>query len=402
MKIVHLADVHLGFKQYQRQTPNGMNQREADVAVAFKRAVSRIIELRPDIVLVAGDIFHNVRPSNPAILHAFLEFSRLVQSLPNTDVVMVAGNHDTPRTSETGCILRLFIQLGIEVVDGDSRRIALKNGAVQVLAVPDLPGSVRPELLPLPGARYNILLVHGEVEGVLPAYALSADRAAMEIKRSELHADSWDYIALGHYHVYHPVGHNAYYSGSLEYTSPNFWSEIKTQETARIQGKGFIEHDLDTGEHRFHTIEPPRSVVDMPVLNGSGMSAEELNAAIRHAVESCDGGIAEKIVRLIIRDVPRHVLREMDHKTLREYKRKALHFQLDARRPDVLRHESKGSGAPGRRATLADTVRDHLRSRAIVAGVDRGQLVDLGLRYLSEAETMTLPSAIAEAAGDSE
>ena len=120
MRLVHLSDLHLGFRQYQRQTPAGINQREADVAAAFKRAVDKVIELSPDLVAIAGDIFHTVRPTNPAILHAFTKFSRLTRELPNTIVVMVAGNHDTPRAVETGCILRLFSPLGIHVVHAEA------------------------------------------------------------------------------------------------------------------------------------------------------------------------------------------------------------------------------------------------------------------------------------------
>ena len=81
------------------------------------------------------------------------------------------------------------------------------------------------------------------------------------------------------------------------------------------------------------------------------------------ALDDCEGGIDEKIVRLVVRDVPRHILRDLDHKALRDYKRKALHFHLDTRRPEIVRPE-KGQAAPGRRASLADTVRDKLRSRA--------------------------------------
>ena len=62
MRLVHLADLHLGFRQYQRLTPAGINQREADVAGTFRRALDRVIALRPDLVLVAGDVFHTVRP----------------------------------------------------------------------------------------------------------------------------------------------------------------------------------------------------------------------------------------------------------------------------------------------------------------------------------------------------
>jgi hypothetical protein len=32
LRLVHLADLHLGYRQYQRLTPRGINQREADVA----------------------------------------------------------------------------------------------------------------------------------------------------------------------------------------------------------------------------------------------------------------------------------------------------------------------------------------------------------------------------------
>ena len=108
MRLVHLSDLHLGFRQYQRLTPTGVNQREADVSRSFRRAVERTIELAPDLVVIGGDVFHTVRPSNPAILDAFRQFTRLRQALPGSDVVMVAGNHDAPKTSETGCILRLF------------------------------------------------------------------------------------------------------------------------------------------------------------------------------------------------------------------------------------------------------------------------------------------------------
>ena len=83
MRLVHLSDLHLGFRQYQRLTPGGINQREADVAGAFKRALDLTVSLKPEIVLLAGDIFHTVRPGNPAILHAFQQFARLRRELPN-------------------------------------------------------------------------------------------------------------------------------------------------------------------------------------------------------------------------------------------------------------------------------------------------------------------------------
>jgi exonuclease SbcD len=386
MRLVHLSDLHLGFRQYQRLTPGGVNQREVDVARTFARTVDQVIARRPDVIVIAGDVFHAVRPSNPAILHAFKQFLRLQQALPETLVVMVAGNHDAPKTSETGCILRLFTECGVHVVDATAERLSFADRDLSILCVPDAPSAVRPVLTADPTARFNVLLIHGEVEGVLPKEAAQTDRAAVEITREELRTPEWSYVALGHYHVYRAVAPNAYYSGSIDYTSANAWGEVHEERAAGIPGKGFIERDLVTGEHTFHPIEPSRMLLELPDVSARGLSSAELDAAVRGTVESAPGGIDDKIVRLVIRDVPRHIARELDHKALREFKRRALHFHLVTLKPDV-RRESVG-GAPNRRPSLPDIVREKLRTRLLPSDVDRDALVALGLRYLDEADAL--------------
>jgi exonuclease SbcD len=394
MRLVHLSDLHLGFRQYQRQTPAGINQREADIAGAFKRAIDRVVAIAPELVLIAGDVFHNVRPSNPAILHAFAQFARLRSALPEALVVIVAGNHDTPRAAETGCILRLFSPLGVHVVDSAAERLSFPERELSILCVPDVLG-VKAVLEPDPDARHNLLLLHGEVEGMLPAHMSTAERAAVEISKEELAAARWSYVALGHYHVFREVAPNAFYSGSLEYSSANSWGELQEERDARLPGKGFIEYDLATRKKTFHSLPPSRAIIDLPAISARGMSAADLDAAIRDAIASCPGGIDEKVVRQVVRDVPRHIVRELDHKALREYKRRALHFHLDTRRPEIIRVH--GHGAPGRRPTLADTVRDKLRSRLLPGDLDREALVELGLQYLREAEnTAVVSSLVAE------
>lgn len=383
MRLVHFSDLHLGFRQFQRTTPTGINQREADVARALTHAIDRVIELRPGLVLIGGDVFHTVRPTNPAILHAFTEFSRLRAALPDTIVVMVAGNHDMPRSSETTCILRLFSPLGVHVVDVEPRRLHFPEHDLSILAVPDLPpGSVA--LDPDPAARYNVLLLHGEVEGAIPAHAEHLDRAALCIPAAAVSAPEWNYVALGHYHVYKRAGPNAYYSGSIEYTSSNVWGEIEEQTAQKLPGKGLIERDLSTGKQSFHRLPPPRELLDLPRIEGRGMSAPDLDDALRLAVGKVSGGIEGKVVRVVARNVPRHIARELNHKALREYQRRALHFHLDTRRPEVIRRDI--SGAPGRRPSLADMLRESLRNRVLASDVERDTLVELGLHYLREAE----------------
>jgi len=384
MRLVHFSDIHLGYRQYQRQTPTGLNQREADIAVAFRKTIDKTIELQPDLVLIGGDVFHNVRPTNPAILHAYKQFSRLVEMLPDAIVVMVAGNHDLPRTTETGCLLGLFQTLGIRVVVDKPERFAFRGGELSVLAVPHTVGP-RPKLDPDPEARYNVLLIHDEVEGVIRKFGSPFTRPTEELTLEEIGAERWSYVALGHYHAYHKVAPNAFYSGSLEYASPNIWGEAEGEKENAIPGKGFIEHDLYTGAHEFHSLLPlARRVIDLPELTAAGLTAEEVSSAIRGVVDACEGGIDDQIVRLVVRDIERHILRDLDHRAVREFKRRALHFHLDTRRPELKRTE--GSGAPGRRSSLAETVRSELEKRQLTPGIDRAALVELGLRYLADAD----------------
>lgn len=386
MRLVHLSDLHLGFRQFQRSTPAGINQREADVAASFTRAVDRIIALAPDVVLIGGDVFHTVRPTNTAILHAFNQFARLVQALPDAKIVIAAGNHDMPRSTETICILRLFAApLGIYVADREAKRFTFESLDLAVLAVPDLPpGSV--ELAPDPAFKYNVLVMHGEVQGVLPQAERSEhpDRAAMRIPVADVSQPGWDYVALGHYHVYSRVAEHAYYSGALDYTSTNPWGELAAERGAKLPGKGMIERDLATGKQTFHPLPVTRPFVDLPPIAGAGLAAAEIDVAIQAAVAKLPDGVDGKVVRLVLKDVPRHVARELDHKALRDLQKRALHFQLDVRKPEAVRVDR--SGAPGRKASLADTLRESLRARNLPTDVERDAFVALGLRYLEQAE----------------
>lgn len=384
MRLVHLSDLHIGFRRYGKSTSAGVNQREADVAAAFRNAVDQILQIKPDLILVAGDVFHVVRPSNTAIIHAFVQLSRIRAALPNVPVVMVAGNHDMPRAAETGSILRLFAQIGVTVVDRQSEKYDFPELGLSVLAIPE---GDHPAAVPDPAFRFNVLLLHGEIEGVGAVYGDSGDRRAATWTTAEIKHEGWTYVALGHYHVYRQVLPNAWYAGSIDYATANPWGDLREERTHKVPGKGFIVHNLETGQHEFRPIVGGRGHIDLPPLDGAGMSPVELNEAIAKAVARCPGGIDGKVVRLLVRNVPRHVMRELDHKAIREWKTRALHFHLDARKPELLR-TSSGEAAPGgrRRRALADLVADALRARPLESGLDRDKLVQLALGYLTAAD----------------
>jgi hypothetical protein len=389
MKLAHLADVHLGFRQYHRLTHNGVNQREADVAAAFRRAIEGIVEAAPDILIVAGDLFNSVRPSNPAILHSFGLLSRLRAALPQTPIVLVAGNHDTPRSVETGTILKLFEALGgVQVVAETARDLVFEDLDLTVSCVPHMAwvSGPRPSLTPPGGTAFQVLVTHGEVAGVLPRESGPMEYGGAVVEPSELNAERWDYVALGHYHVAHQVRENAWYSGSLEYVSPNPWGEkIDEAREGREGQKGWLLVKLgDRLKVELRPVPLARRLVALPAIHAVGLSAADIDQRIRENVQAVRGGIDDQIVRQVVFDVSRPVARDLDHAMLREFKTRALHFHLDARRPES-RHEV-GVSAPGARQTLVELLADYLERRPLDAEVNRERLVALGRRYMDEVE----------------
>lgn len=395
MRLVHLADLHLGYRQYHRLTASGLNQREADVAATFVRALDQVIAVKPDVIVIAGDVFHTVRPGNPVIIHAFSQFARLRDALPAAKIIMLGGNHDQPRSTETGCILGLFKQLGFHTIYGQPSALRFPDLDLEILAVPDRSGAL-PALVPATTAAYRVLLLHGQLDDVLEQ---RHERASLHLTRADLHPDRWTYVALGHYHVCTPVAANAYYSGSLEYTSVNPWRDLQEEKAKKLPGKGFLEIDLAQDFARkkpvFHHVPTQRKIIDIPPISAQGLSATELMDAIERVVGKVKGGIKDAVVRLVIEDAPRGLMRELSSARLREVKDDALFFRIDARVPEARKQQF--SGAPGRRPTLPDQVRAYLQERPLDPVIPRSELIALGLHYLDAADAAAEVGAPPEA-----
>ncbi|MGH7521568.1 MAG: metallophosphoesterase family protein [Gemmatimonadales bacterium] len=393
MKLAHLADLHLGFRQFDRQTAKGANQREVDVAEAFRRAVDDILEQKPELIVIAGDLFHSVRPTNAAILYCFRQLQRLRTGLPYSPVVVVAGEHDTPRSTETGSILRLYEALGVEIAVEDARRIVLPKLDCAVLAVPQqaLAKADRPALRPEPGGpTLNVLVTHG-VYGGLGEERGTIEYGGAELTRELLAPEKWDYIALGHYHTAQSIAANAWYAGSLEYLPPNPWGQLQDEAAQRAaakgkkdrKGKGYLLVELPGARVTFRAIEPARRHIDLPFIQGAGLNAKELDAQIAERVTAAK--IDDQIVRLVVWDVERATARDLDHAAIRGYKARALNFQLDLRRPQAQRTAGAGGSSGVRRQTLNETVREFLGRRPLDAELNRETFVKLGVEYFETA-----------------
>ena len=386
MKLAHIADPHLGIRQYHRQTPAGINQREADVASAFRAAVDGVLAARPDAVVVAGDLFHSVRPTNYAIVFAFRQFQRLREALPDAPIVLIAGNHDTPRSVETGSILRLFEELGVDVASEGPRRLVYPELDLSIFAVPhqSVLAAERPALEPEGPQKHQVLLAHFEVEGEYPLGHVAADYGGAVVNRRALHLEDWTYIALGHYHTQHQVARNAWYAGSLDYIGPNIWGERRDDDDHGSHGKGWLLVDLKRGRVERHPVPVGSEVLDLEPVQAEGMSASAIDEAISIRLTTIPGGLSNKIIRLRVFDIPRHVARELSHTAIRGFKTEALHFHLDLRRPEA--HRATGVGSPGRRQTLPELVVSYLEGRPLPAELDREAFVRLGRELMDGVE----------------
>ena len=361
MKLAHLADLHLGFRQFDKTNRAGANQREADVAEAFKRAVDGVLAAQPDVVLIAGDLFHAVRPPNSAILAMFAQLQRL-RGVP---VLAVSGNHDTPRSAETASILGLYRALGVQLAQGQVERFVLDG--LTVTAVPSAAARTVGTLDPVPGTR-NVLLLHAAIPKEIEVSAL--DRG-------------WDYCALGDYHVAHQVGPRAWYAGSLDYVATNAWGELAEEAERGLPGKGWLLVELGEGEPvvTFQPIEPPRRVLSLPAIDATNLGAADIDAALAATLGAVE--LAGAWARLVVENVSLITKRSIDHQALRRLKAAALNLQIEWRRPAA---EAPTVAARAVRMRRLDQIVDaFLGDRQLPEDVDRDRLRALGQQYVEQA-----------------
>ncbi|MBX3275526.1 MAG: exonuclease SbcCD subunit D [Sandaracinaceae bacterium] len=235
LTLCHTSDWHLG------HTLAG-HGREAEHA-AFLDFLLDVLERESvDALLVAGDVYDSANPpaSAQAMLYAFLARAR--RRSPALDVVMIAGNHDSPgRLSAADPILRA---IGVRVI-GTAREDMLvpvsdaAGVAGWVAAVPFL----RPSDLPRhPGegdpivagvrARYravldaararrgprDALVAMGHCHMVDATPSELSERAILggpqQALPADLFGDDVEYVALGHLHLAQAVTERVHYSGS--------------------------------------------------------------------------------------------------------------------------------------------------------------------------------------------
>lgn len=216
IRLAHISDTHLGYRALGKTNPiTGRNQRSVDVENAFAFAIDDILQRNVDLVVHSGDLFNQTRPPYAAIGAAMRQFRKVEDA--GIPVVVIGGNHDTPRLRSSGSVFSLMqlVAPNIHFVGGyKTEIIPFPELDLTVTAVPHghLTEPVPPAVFPSPATR-NVLITHGFVPGIAPQ--VHKEPGEEEVDELLLLPD-FDYIALGHYHIRGSVRDNAWYAGSTE------------------------------------------------------------------------------------------------------------------------------------------------------------------------------------------
>lgn len=340
MKLLHTADIHLGFKTYgRRDADTGLNTRLLDVRRSFEAMVERALAEDVDAFLFCGDAYHTADPT-PTQQKIF---AQCLQPIADADIpiVLVTGNHDHPVTFGRASSLDIF-----EHITGDIhfyrtpashvQVIETKSGPLQLIP---LPWPIRSQILardeyrsmsppevkalieemyvryvqrrtdeilegatgrrkdgaeaPLSPDVPTVLAGHVTVQGAELAGSERTSMIASEPKFTvgQLACRPIDYVALGHIH--HPQNRNpdghppVVYAGSIE--------RVTFKE--RDETKGFmlveIDPDADPRTRYTHVETPARPFCAVQV------DARETASPTDHILAALDGAdVEDAIVRV--------------------------------------------------------------------------------------------------------
>ena len=362
LKLAHLSDTHLGYEAYSAVTPKGNNQRGVDIVKAFISTVEAIDEWDPDIVIHSGDVAERPRVDFRYLLQAQQSLSRLADG-GRRQVVVIAGNHDAPRSRKDVCFLELFQGIpGVHVVTVGYQRVDLGDVVVHAIPHDSLNETNFDEVRPLPG-RVNILTSHGVAESSeLFLRAIGREFAIP----GEVMLREWDYVALGHWHKRGPVflggekdgQSRIWYAGSTENIS---FRDLRDDSGMR---RGWLAVEID-GPGEMPRVEERdveiRRMFRLPDLDAQGMNPQQIRDALIDHLRARDD-IRGAVVGQRIINLSRDVWALVDQATVRRVAREALHYEMWPKTTRSVDTETRAlTGGEGEiEMLLGEIVNDHV------------------------------------------
>ena len=268
MKIVHCSDLHLG-KRFSGNK-DYVKKRYMDFFNAFATFVDKVEEIKPDVCLIAGDIFDK-KEINPDILSKTEYLFKRLRDNVKKDIIAIEGNHDNSRILEESWLEYLQEQNILKVFyynkDFEEKNY-LKIDDINFYPV-GYPGFMIDEALTklsekLNPQEKNIVVVHTGISG-----STNTLPGLVSTSILDLFKDKAIYIAGGHIHSFTTYPKEKPYffvSGSLEF------SNVQNEKSDK---KGFILFDTDTLNYEFIELEHRKRIKkDFSYSNFSNLENE--------------------------------------------------------------------------------------------------------------------------------
>jgi len=313
---VHAADLHLGYAQYN------LDVRRNDFTNVFRELVDKTIELQPDFMIMAGDIFEHSRPSNSTLEEAVTNFRKLKDA--NIPVLAVDGSHDSAPNVITGTILNPLDSAGLIWYLPRHEGACWRNENCYVYGVPNFRTARKtqeelPQFLeknhPTPDPSvFNIFVFHMALN--IPAIKppqMEAEAAP------EILPDGFNYYAAGHIHKPYK---STFKGGLLVYSGS---TETASYDEAKIEKGFYLVNVSKSGNPKLDRIklETPRKFVIME-QSYTGLTPAKITEAVVQLVRENEE--PEAVVVPVIKGVlPAETARgEIDVAQIRNAAEKAI------------------------------------------------------------------------------
>lgn len=254
-KLLHIGDVHAGYRQY------GYAMRMVDINRAFEHAVNIAIDRKVDVVILPGDLFDTTHPPLEVALFVRDQAKKLRDQ--GIRLFAIDGNHDMCANN----------WLHLCNVSGDFATEPLSSGAkmhkmvisrdgqsITLVGIDYMRRSMITDVmnnLVKDGVHADVLVLHQGVYEAAP-HIQAADLSAVQIAATAK-SMGVKYVALGHYHDFKMFEHDKVvfcYPGSIEKIASNEADGKKVVEVRFVNGcLSSVVHDIPGRPFEFFIVK---------------------------------------------------------------------------------------------------------------------------------------------------
>jgi DNA repair exonuclease SbcCD nuclease subunit len=292
MKLIHIADTHLGLAAFNRLDPeSGMNLREKQIYDNFLSAVDTIIEAKPDALVHAGDLFDTVKPKTRAYTTVLEALERLhAAGIP---FIVIAGNHSMVKTRYTTSPFEVLTYHHSRIYAAYRFRYEhVEIGDTVFHLIPNMLRSedyrVAYDQVEIVKGRHNVLVTHGLASSIKDKRLATVAEHELD---STILSERFDYIALGHYHRQVQITDNAWYSGSPEYMAYGEIADTKgglivdlDHQSVKVPSAMLSPESSSHGCREYHDIRhfdlPKTPMIDLGTIPCEGVPVGDITVEI--------------------------------------------------------------------------------------------------------------------------